>query len=142
MSKLTPQQAREKQARRLKASTEDIRLGIQRVNTAPGEQAAAKQEKMREKLVAAIDSGKWASRVKSVTLEEWKTKTASKGIPRIAAGIDEAAPKVEAFFAELFPFQDRLSNELNRMPDLTLEDSISRMTTWVRGMSQFKRGGR
>ncbi len=142
MSKLTPQQAAEKQARRLKASTEDIRAGIQRVTQAPGEQAAAKQDKMREKLVASIDSGKWASRVKSVTLEEWKAKTSAKGIPRIAAGIDEALPKTTAFFAELLPFQDRLSAEIARMPDLTLEDSISRMTAQVRGMSQFKRGGR
>jgi len=47
--------------------------------------------------------------------------------------------KVEAFFGELLPFQDGLKNTVDAMPDVTLEDSIQRMTTWTRGMADFKR---
>lgn len=139
MAKLTPSQAREKHARRLKGATEDIRRGVAQVNQAPGALAAAKVDKMRQKLIEAIDSGKWETGVKRVSLEEWKSKMVEKGIPRIAAGIDDAAPKVEAFYDQLFTYQDRIAGEVNRLPDLTLEDSINRMTTWVRRMAEFKR---
>jgi hypothetical protein len=62
-----------------------------------------------------------------------------KGINRVATGIDEAADKTEAFFAELLPYQDSIKAKLDKMPDVTLEDSINRMTFQVREMNKFKR---
>lgn len=139
MAKLTPQQAADKQAKNLKASTQYIQQGVQNVTVAPGKSAAAKQDKMRNNIMAAIDSGKWAQRVSSVPLNEWQQQMVNKGIPRIAAGIDAANGKVTDFFTQLFPYQDSLKAQINSMPDLTIEDNISRMTTFVRGMSNFKR---
>ena len=139
MAKLTPQQAREKHARRLKGATEDIRIGVNRVTVAPGQQAIAKQDKMRQNLMDAIDSGKWKKGLERVSLEDWRTKMINKGIPRIAAGVDDSAGKIENFFADLFVHQDRLKGELEKMPDMTLEDSIQRMVTFTRGMAKFKR---
>jgi len=139
MPKLTPQEAQAKHAARLKAASADIRAGIQRVSVAPGQQAAAKAEKMKQNINAALESGKWQRRVASVTLEEWKRQASEKGVGRIAAGIDGAAAKMTDFYSQLFPFQENLQGKVAQMPDLTLEDSINRMTTFVRGMSQFKR---
>lgn len=138
MAKLTPAQAREKHARNLKASVPDIQIGVNAVTEAPGKKAAAQQEKMLANLTEAVRSGKWADRVGGVSLEQWKADMLDKGIGRIAAGVDGAADKVEAFFEQLFPYQDALQSKVNTMPDLTLEDSINRMTTWVRGMAKFK----
>ena len=138
MAKLTPQQAREKHARNLKASVPDIQIGVNAVTDAPGAKAAAQQEKMLTNLTEAVRSGKWARRVSAVTLEDWKANMLQKGVGRIASGIDGASDKVEAFFAQLFPYQDTLKRQLDNMPDLTLEDSINRMVTWVRGMADFK----
>jgi len=137
MAKLTAEQFREKHARRLKQSVDDIRTGIERVTESPTAKAATKVDKMRTNLLAAIDSGKWANRLKAVSLEEWKRKTVDVGINRIAAGIDGAAGKVENFAGQLLPFQDKLKKDLERMPDVTLEDNISRMTTFIRGMAKF-----
>ncbi len=139
MPHLTPQEAREKHARRLKGSTDDIRRGVARVKEAPGKQAAGKADKMRERLLAALDSGKWASRVGSVSLEDWQRLMTEKGIGRIAAGVDEAADKIDDFFGQLFAHEDGLERKINAMSDLTLEDNIARMTEWVRGMANFKR---
>jgi len=139
MAKLTPREAQEKHARRLKGATEDIRRGVQKVTEAPGVKAAAKEEKMRANLLAALDSGKWKNRVAAVPLEEWKDKMLNKGVGRIAAGVDEAAGDIENFFGELFEHQDGLARDLENMPDLTLEDNINRMTQYVRGMAEFKR---
>jgi len=138
MAKLSPQQAREKHARNLKASVPDIQIGVNQVSVAPGQKAAAQQEKMLANLTESVRSGKWARRVAGVSLEAWKNDMLTKGVGRIAQGIDGAAEKVEAYFAELFPYQDTLKSKIDAMPDLTLEDSINRMTTWIRGMAQFK----
>lgn len=139
MAKLTPEQFREKHARRLKASVEDIRAGIARVTESPTAKAAGKVDKMRTNLLKALDNGKWAARLKAVSLEEWKRKTTDVGVNRIAAGIDAAAGKVENFAAQLLPFQDKLVNDVKRLPDVTLEDSINRMTTFIRGMAKFQK---
>ena len=138
MSKLTPAQAREKQARRLKGAIEDMRIGINAVTEAPGKKAAEKADKMLANLTAKVNDGTWARKVSAVTLEEWKKLMLEKGLGRIPAGIDGAADKVEAFFEQLFPYQDTLKAEIERLPDLTLEDNITRMTNWVRGMAKFK----
>lgn len=139
MSKLTPEQFADKQARRLKASTEDIRIGIENVTESPMKKAVLKQDKMRTNLMASIDSGKWAQRTGAVTLDQWKTSVLDKGIGRIAAGIDGARDKVIAFAGELLPYQDALKTKIDKMPDITLEDNINRMIEFTRGMSNFKR---
>jgi len=139
MPKLTPAEAREKHARRLKGATEDIRRGVQRVTEAPGKAAAKKVDKMRQNILASLDDGTWEARVSGVSLEDWQTQMVDKGIPRIAAGIDGAAAKMEGFFEELFVHQASLQNKIGSMSDLTLEDSINRMVEWSRGMSKFKR---
>ena len=137
MSKLTPQEFQEKHARRLKGAIQDIQAGVQRVSTAPTAQAAKKADKMLANVSKAVQSGKWASRLNKVTLQDWQQATVNKGTPRIAAGIDGAAAKVVDFATQLLPYQDALASKVNALPDLTLEDSINRATTWIRGMAQF-----
>lgn len=137
--KLTPQEFQEKHARNLKASVPDIRRGVERVTDSPTAKAAAQQEKMLSRLTEAVASGKWAAGLRRVSLEEWKDKTLNKGIGRIAAGIDAAAPKVVAFATDLIAFENTLMSRIEAMPDLTLEDSIQRATEWIRGMAKFER---
>ena len=139
MPKLTPQQAREKHANRLKAATNDIRVGVGNVTVAPGVKAAAKVDKLKQNWLASVDNGTWAKRVSDVPLDQWKASIIEKGIPRIAQGVDSAADKIEDFYSQLFPYQERLQSETAKLPDLTLEDNINRMTTFVRGMSKFRR---
>lgn len=136
--RLTPSEYREKHARRTKAAVEDMKKGVARVTEAPGAAAAAKEDKMRQKLNEALDSGKWKRNVAAVPLEEWKSKMINKGAARVAAGIDEAGPKVEKFGEQLISHQNSLLGKIDGMPDLTLEDSVSRATEWIRGMAKFE----
>ncbi len=137
--KLTPQEFREKHARRLKASVEDIRAGVERVTEAPGQKAAAKADKWFAAISSQDTKDKWKRRVAAVSLEEWKGKMIDKGVGRIAQGIDGAAAKVEDFAEKLIAHQNAGLGQIEKMPDLTLEDSISRSTAWIRHMSTFKR---
>lgn len=139
MAKLTPSEFQEKHARRLKAAVEDVRKGIDRVTESPTDKAAAKQDKMLANLTAAVTSGKWAAGLKRVSLEDWKRAARDIGVNRIAAGIDGAKDKVIAFAEQLLPHIDRGKDKIKSMPDVTLDDNINRMTTFIRHMSEMKR---
>lgn len=135
---LTPQEAAAKQNRNLKNSIPDITAGVNRVTEAPGIKAAAKKDKMRANILRSLDDGTWENNTKSVTLETWKDKMLKKGVNRISDGIDGAQAKVESFFTQLLPYQNQLVQQVNSMPDVTLEDSIQRSNAMIRGMSKFK----
>lgn len=139
MAKLTAQQFQEKHARRLTAAIPDVSAGIDRVTESPTTKAAASKDKMLANLTASVQSGKWAAGLNRVTLEEWKNKAKNVGVNRIAAGITAAAPKVIAFAEKLLPYIDSQQAKIKSMPSVTLEDNIARMTTFIRGMSQFTR---
>lgn len=139
MAKVTPQQAAEKWTRRLQSAGPDITNGINRVDTAPTQKAAAKKDKMLQNLTQAVNSGKWEAGLNRVTLADWKSAAINKGVPRISQGAASAAPKVASFMSQLLPYQDSLQQQVNSMPDLTIDDSINRMVAWTRGMSKFTR---
>ena len=139
MSRLTPDEAAVKQANRLKGATEEIRKGIERVTVSPTAKAATKIAKMRTNLLAKIDDGTVERRLKEVTLDDWKQKASTTGVNRIAEGIDGAHNKQVAFYSKLFPAQDALIQQIDKMPDTSLEDNINRMTTFIRGMSKFRK---
>lgn len=138
MSKVTPAEFTEKHARRLKGSLEDIRRGVANVTEAPTAKAAKSADKMRANLIASIDSGKWARRLNSVSLEDWQKKMTEQGINRIASGIDGAHDKVLAFAEELLPHIDAGKRELANMPNISLEDNIQKMVSFTRHMAKFQ----
>jgi len=122
----------------LKANVEKIRTGVNRVEQSPGVAAAAAADKWYAAISDTSTRDKWARRLRAMTLEDWKTAMLQKGVNRIAAGADAAQGKVAAYGEKLIAHQNRLLSELDGMPDVTLEDSISRMTAWVRGMARLE----
>ena len=139
MVKMSPAEYSEKWGRKLKGSTEDIRRGVERVTEAPGKKAAAKVAKMKANLIKSIEDGTWERRVGAVTLGEWKDKTLEKGIGRISQGVDGAGTKMQDFASEFFPHLEEGQRKVESMPDITLEDNISRATAMMRHNATFKR---
>lgn len=138
-NRFTPEQLAEKQMRRTKAATQDMVAGVNAVEVAPSTQAIAKKQKAVQNWNDAMNSGKWERGLKRVTLDDWKKAMVEKGVARVAAGVDAAKDKLTAFYAELIPFQADLSKKIEVLPDLTVEDSIQRAATWIRGMSNFRK---
>ena len=134
MARVTPQEYAEKWGRRLKASGEDIRRGIDRVSVAPGEAAAQNQEALLTNFQEAVNSGLWAARVRGVTLADWKDAAKNKGLPRIAQGVDAAQSKMATIAVPLLQAVDDSVAAIANLPKVTLEDNIIRMTTFVREM--------
>lgn len=141
MARLTAKQVTEKHARRLKGAVEDMRIGVDNVTVNPMTKAIAKIPKMRANLLKAIDDGKVERGMKRVSLDDWKGAMIDRGIPRVAAGVDAAAVKIEDFYGELLPHIDKAKASIERLPDVSLEDSINRMSTFIREMAKFKRKG-
>lgn len=139
MARLTATEFQEKHARRLSAAVEDVRKGIDKVTVNPCELAAAKQDKMLAGITESVTSGRWANGLKRVSLEDWKNAAKNIGVGRIASGIAGAKAKVIAFAEQLLPHIDAQVAKIKGMSDLTLEDNINRMTTFIRGMASFKR---
>jgi len=139
MARLTAVEFQEKHARRLSAAVEDVRKGIDRVTVNPCEQAAAKQEKMLANLTASVIEGRWAAGLKRVSLEQWKANAKNIGVGRIASGINASKDKVIAFAEQLLPHIDVGTAKIKGMSDITLEDNINRMNTFIRHMAGFKR---
>jgi hypothetical protein len=139
MARLTAQEFQEKHARRLTGAIEDVKKGIDRVTVNPCEKAAAKADKMLANLTASVNDGKWERGLKRVSLEQWKKQARDVGAGRISAGINAAKDKVVAFAEQLLPYIDSGKAKIAAMSDITLEDSIARMTAWTRHMAEFKR---
>jgi hypothetical protein len=137
MARVNAEQYADKLTKRLKAASSEIEAGVRAVDVAPTKLAAEKADKWLNELLEAKE--RWKSALNKVTLEQWKDKMLTKGVPRIPQGIDAARSKLVEFAKVLLPYEDGVLAEIERMPDTTLEDSISRMTHWVRRMADFER---
>jgi len=139
MPKVTPEEGALKLIANAKAATPHIKAQVMKVTVAPTAAAADKIEKMRANFNAAIDSGKVERGLRRTSLQDWQNAMVNKGIPRIAAGLDAAKDKIVEFNRQFYPFLETVQAEIKAMPDLTLEDSISRMVHNVRRIADFKR---
>jgi hypothetical protein len=135
MARVTPQEYAEKWGRRLKGSTEDIRRGVDRVTESPGAAAVRAQDLMIQRLMESIQNGTWAAQLSKMTAEDWKQALKTKGLGRIAAGVDAAQASQVDMAQQLLAAVDAASSKANALPKGTLEDSIARMTTFVREMA-------
>lgn len=122
---------------RIQNSRARIEAGIMNVTVSPMEKAAASKAKMLANITASINNGRWERGLKRVSLEDWRKAFIEKGLDRIGTGAAAARGKMETFYEALFKKQNELLKTIDAMPDITLDQSIARMTAWVRGMAGF-----
>lgn len=136
----TPQEATEHWVTRLGQSGPAIEAGVKRVQTAPGQQAAAQVQKY----LAGVQekAAKWRNNVARVSLQEWQDHMLKLGVPRVAQGAQEKRGKMEAFQSEFFPFLDRVMQQLAVMPTTTKAQRIQKAVAAMNKIGEFQRGGR
>jgi hypothetical protein len=137
--RVTPQSGSDKWKNRLSAATADIQAGIDRVTEAPGQKAAAKQQKWIQNVQASQD--KWKRNVAAVSLEQWKSLFKNVGVQRIAQGAQAKQDKYTNFASQFYPYLDQGINKINNMPDTTFEERIQRAVAMMRHNRDFKRSG-
>ena len=139
MAQKDPTAVSNKWSQNLSNSTNSIRDGVTAVTVAPGQAAAAAQATMRQRLLDAIDSGKWAAAVSNVSLASWKNSMLTTGLTRIADGARKGQPKMQTFLAQFLPFVANVQAQIKSMPNATQADRENRMLANSRLMKQFKK---
>lgn len=139
MARLNAREIAEKQVRNSQNAATDYVSGVKKVTESPMQKAKQKQDKLVQNFNQSVSSGKWAEGLDAVSLEDWRKMTETKGGQRYASGVKEAMPKTQAFLEEFLPFVEQVQQEVNAMPDMTLEDNINRMAANARALSRFKR---
>jgi hypothetical protein len=132
-------QATQKWVTNIGQATERITSGVQAVQTAPGQKAAAAHQKWLTRVQESAD--KWRQRVGSVSLQDWQNAMVNVGIPRIAQGAQAKQGKMKAFMDDFLPYLQNGVSKVEAMPSVTLEDNINRAVAMIRHNSQFKRSG-
>ena len=135
MARVTGQQWLEKWGRRLNAAGPDIQAGVARVQTAPGQAAAAAQQLFAQRLLESINNGSWARGVAGVSLEDWRKSMIDKAIPRIGQGVTQAQRTKLGRINATLAAVDASAAEANALPKGGLEQSIARASAFMRGMS-------
>lgn len=137
MPRLTPQEAAAKLVARAGQAVGDYQAGVSRVQRAPGEAAAAAQQRMLNGVTQAVNSGRWANRVRSVGLAEWQQKTREVGGARYAQGVQAAQSKIEQRMTQLFPKIDAAAAKARSMPADTKEQRIQRSVVFQQAMTKL-----
>lgn len=137
MARVNASQWLDKWGRRLNAAGPDIQTGVQRVTTAPGQQAAAAAQLMLQNLTQSVTDGTWAKQVSAVSLQDWQNAMINKAMPRIAQGVTAAQKNKTARITALLSAVDQASSAANALPKGGLEQSIQRATTFMRTMSSL-----
>lgn len=122
----------------MKASTQKIKDKVMAMTTNPMTEAAKQKDAYVAGVQDAADSGRWEAGLKSVSLDDWKNKTATVGTGRIAAGVEAATTKMTNFLTQALPYTESVSRQVQAMPKATLDDRINRAVANMRMMSQFK----
>jgi hypothetical protein len=114
-----------------------MQAGAMRVQTAPGQAAAAAADKWLAKVTAA--KAKFASRVGSVSLQDWQQAYINVGIPRVAQGAQAKQAKFTAFLDQFLPYLASGLQQIDKMPSTTVEDGVARASAMIRWNAKFKR---
>jgi len=137
MPKLNSAEGAKKWKDRLGGAVQDVIDGVNRVSESPMQKSAAAEDKWFANIQRAHTSGKRKRALLSVSLEEWKQKTAEVGAQRIPSGAAAAEGKMTKFYEKLFPFEEALQRKVRGMPNVSLSDSVARATAWITGMAEF-----
>lgn len=135
---LTPQQIVDKWANNARNAANAYKTGVQAVTEAPGVAAARQQDAMRQKILEALDSGRWARRVAGVPLQTWQAAAMGKGATNYPGGIDAGKAKALAFQQVWAPLMQQAKAAVRQMPNTTRGDKLARVAYIMDIGEQFK----
>lgn len=131
----TAAQITAKQIAAVSAATQAYRDGIQRVQTAPGQMAAAHQDKYLNGVQNSVQ--KWARNVAAVSLNDWQQAAVTKGAPRLGSGIQAAQAKITSFWNRFLPYLAQTQSNVNAMPSTTFDQRIAKMVANATQLHNF-----
>lgn len=126
-----------KHATNLKASSDEIRKGVEAVTESPGSKAAKRADVYIAKMTSSEVHERWKRNVAKVSLEDWKKDMVEKGIGRISAGLDRSKDKITDFGDKLIAFQKAALPAFDARRPITIEESAQKAADWIKEMAKF-----
>lgn len=127
MAGLTPDQIAAKWKANTAGATKSYKEGVLAVSESPMEAAARNADKAKTNYMQAIDSGRWADKLRRVKLSDWQRACTEKGADRISAGVTQALPKFTAFVQVWQPLMQQAKRELAQMPNNSREEALAKV---------------
>jgi len=132
---LTPTQISQKWLTNFGNGTQAMTDGVNAVQTAPGQLAAAQSALWLQRLQQSQQ--KWATRVAAVPLADWKASMISLGIPRAQQGAQQKQARYTAFITEYMAFLQGAVSQVRAMPKGSLGQSIARASAMITASYQW-----
>lgn len=108
--------------------------GINAVTVAPGQLAAAQKNAYVANVQA--NSGIWAAKVASVSLQDWKQAATTTGAQRLATGATKGAPKMQTFMSKFLP---SLGSIVDGLPARgSFDQNLQRFTAYAQALHAQK----
>lgn len=132
---LTAQQVSQKWLTNFGNAAQAMTDGVNSVQTAPGQAAAAQAALWLQRIQASQQ--KWANRVAAVSLQDWKTSMINLGIPRAQQGAQQKQTRYTAFITEYLGFLSGAVAQVRAMPKGSLAQSIARSNAMITASYQW-----
>lgn len=134
----SPERWVEKQLARVRVSGDDYKAGVEAVTESPAAAALAANAKRIANIKKSIENKTWEKRMAKVSMEDWKTKTATLGADRFIPGVEANIDKIEAFVHGFQPKLASLQSSVKAMPQTSESERDARMLANARGMRKLK----
>lgn len=133
----TPAQGAEKLGRGISSGGENYRSGVMAVTESPMQKAADNADKWYAGVTRSFQDGSYVQGLLSVSLPDWKNKTANEGATRWQASAQRAQDNYLKFANQFYPHLATVQAEIQAMPSMNIDDNIQRMITNVRRNAEF-----
>lgn len=132
--KATPASAAANWQTGFSGATQRYTDGINAVQTAPGQLAAAQKQLYVNNVQAAANT--WATNVASVSLQDWKNAATTTGAQRLATGATKGLPKMQTFMTNFLP---QLGTIVDGLPARgSFEQNLQRFTSYAQALHAKK----
>lgn len=121
---------------RTSAAQQDYVAGVESTSKDPTALAIQNQQRLLTNFQNAVNSGKWANRLRAIGKTGWQAAVTAKA-NNFSTGVNAAQSKVTAAFQPLLQYENSLQQQVDAMPNVTDSDRENRMLAWVRGMRQY-----
>jgi hypothetical protein len=125
-----------KWSQRTSAAQTDYVNGVEQTTKDPTALAINNQQRLLTNFQNAVNSGKWANKLRAVGKTGWQQAVVAKA-NNFSNGVAAAQTKFVGAFGPLLNYENSLQQQVDAMPDVTDTDRENRMLAWVRGMRQY-----
>jgi hypothetical protein len=136
----TSAQATAKWLTGISGAQDRMKAGALAVKDSPGAKAAAAADKWLARVTAS--KAKFIANSQAVSLQAWQNAYINTGLPRVSQGAQDKQGKYTAAMDAFLPYMAQGLQQIDRMPNNTIEDAVNRAAAMIRWNAKYVRGAK